>query len=75
MANEEKEVEALETQFPAIAGSAFAAARDQVLASGQSILETVDGILYEVSPDGRSKPLKQVGPPFRVTSGLSFVIK
>ena len=76
-ANEDQKIEALETQFPAISGSAFmkAQARDLVLASGQSVLQTRNGVIYEVFPDGRSKPVKKVQPPVRLVPGRTFLIK
>ena len=36
----DESLQELETQFPAISGQAFAAAREQVLASGQSVLQS-----------------------------------
>jgi hypothetical protein len=49
----DQDIQKLESQFPAISGSAFAAARDRALASGQSVLQSQDGVIYEVFPDGR----------------------
>jgi hypothetical protein len=34
------DIQVLESQFPALSGQAFAAARAQVLASGQSVLQS-----------------------------------
>jgi len=75
MANDDQKIETLETQFPAISGSAFMKARELVLASGQSVLQTCNGIIYEVFPDGRSKPVKRVEPPVHIIPGSTFVIK
>jgi len=36
----DQEIQQLENQFPAISGSAFADARERVLASGQSVLQS-----------------------------------
>ena len=44
-------------------GSAFAAARDRVLASGQSVLQSEGGFIYRVFPDGRKELVKQIDPP------------
>ncbi len=52
MADQETDILKLEHQFPAASGSAFAAACKEVLASGQSVLQSDNGVIYEVSPDG-----------------------
>ena len=65
----------MESQFPAVSGSAFAAARDLVLASGQSVLQSQDGVIYEVFPDGRRVPVKNIEPPTQFVSGSIFTIR
>ena len=71
----EQEIQFLEDQFPALSGLAFAAARKQVLASGQSVLESRDGIIYEFFPDGRRDEIKRIEPPTPVVSGSVIVIR
>jgi hypothetical protein len=39
-------------------GSAFAEARARVLASGQSVLQSKDGVIHEAFPDGRGVAVK-----------------
>jgi len=70
----DQEIENLEAQFPAASGSAFAAARDRVLESGQSVLQSQDGFIYEVFPDGRRVIFKKIEPPALVVSGVTFTI-
>ena len=65
----EKDIDTLEQQFPAVSGSVFAAARDRVLASGQSVLISEDGIIYEIFPDGTRKQVKEIDPPIAVERG------
>ena len=65
----------LETQFPAISGQAFAAAREQVLASGQSVLQSEGGFIYRQYPDGRKEKVKEIEPPTVATPGSRFTIK
>jgi hypothetical protein len=60
------EIEALEAQFPPASGVAFSNARDGVLASGQSVLQSENGVIYEVSPDGTQKFVKEIDPPVEV---------
>lgn len=71
----DQDIQKLESQFPAISGSAFAAARERVLASGQSVLQSQDGVIYEVFPDGRHVPVKKIEPPTQVVSGSIYTIR
>jgi hypothetical protein len=71
----DQDIQKLESQFPAVSGSAFAAAREQVLASGQSVLESQEGIIYEVFPDGRRELVKKIEPPVHIVSGSIFKIR
>ena len=63
MTNSEKHIVKLEQQFPAASGSAFAAARQRVLASGESVLQSEQGVIYRVFPDGRREVVKHIEPP------------
>lgn len=71
----DQDIQKLESQFPAVSGSAFAAARDRVLASGQSVLQSKDGVIYEVFPDGRRVQVKKIEPPTQFVSGSVFTIR
>jgi len=42
---DDREIEKLESQFPAASGVAFATAREQVLATGQSVLQSKGGTI------------------------------
>ncbi len=75
MADQKNNIEILEGQFPAVSGSAFAAAREQVLASGQSVLQSEQGYIYEVFPDGRRVAVKKIEPPTPVESGRKITIR
>lgn len=63
------DIEMLEEQFPAASGVAFSAARDSVLASGQSVLQSEDGATYEVFPDGTRRFVKSIDAPVDVEPG------
>jgi hypothetical protein len=69
------DIQILENQFPAVSGAAFAEARGRVLASGQSILESKDGVIYEVFPDGRRIEVKRIEPPTPVVAGSVLTIR
>jgi hypothetical protein len=71
----DQDLQKLESQFPAVSGIAFATAREQALRAGQSVLESENGIIYEVFPDGRRIEVKRVDPPRRFAAGSVFTIK
>ena len=75
IAMSEQDIQQLANQFPAVSGSAFAAARELVLASGQSVLESQDGVIYEVFPDGRRVAVKQIEPSTQYVLGQIFTIQ
>ena len=75
MSDDEKKTLILEARMPALSGQAFIAARDQVLASGQSVLQAENGMLYEVFPDGRKVPVKPMALPVPVVSGSKIAIR
>jgi hypothetical protein len=70
----DQDIQKLENQFPAVSGSAFAAARQQALDSGLSVLESRDNIVYEVFPDGHRKVIKHIEPPTPVVRGSKIKI-
>jgi hypothetical protein len=74
MTDWENSIEQLESQFPALSGSAFAAARQQVLASGQSVLQSEQGCIYEVHPNGDRVLVKKIEPPMSVVPGSKITI-
>ena len=69
------EIQKLESQFPSASGIAFEQARNHVLASGQSVLLSQGGMIYEVFPDGRRRAVKAIEPPTPVTPGGVFTIQ
>jgi hypothetical protein len=71
----DQDIQMLESRFPAASGLAFAAARELVLASGQSVLQSQDGVIYELFPDGRRKAVKQIEPPIVVEPGKTISIR
>lgn len=71
----DQDIQKLESELPLISGSAFAAARERVLASGQSVLQAQDDIIYEVFPDGRRVEVKKIEPPITVKVGEIYIIR
>ena len=72
--DQDQALDFLETQIPALAKSAVTAAYWNALASGQSVLETDDGAIYEVFPDGTRRLVKKIAPPVPVAYGQKFAI-
>ncbi|MCP9820867.1 hypothetical protein KBZ18_15385 [Synechococcus sp. Cruz-9H2] len=75
MTEQERQHQDLESRLPLASGEAFSAARAQVLASGQSVLQSEDGFIVRVFPDGRKQKLKPVEPPTPVIPGTTFTIR
>jgi len=70
----EHDIDLLESQFPALSGPAFAEARERVLASGQSVLQSEGAFVYRVFPDGRKEVVKLIEPPIPVKPGTIYTI-
>jgi hypothetical protein len=75
MTEQDKHIESLEGAFPAASGSAFAHAREQALDAGLSVLQSEDGVIYEVFPNGRRVAVKRIEPPTQFVSGSIFTIR
>jgi hypothetical protein len=75
MSDEEKNIRELELQFPLLSGTAFMAARQQTLASGQSVLQSEQGALYEVFPDGTRRRLKEIEPATPIAPGSRITLR
>lgn len=58
----DQDIQKFGSQFPAVSGSAFATAREQVLKSGRSVLQSENGVIFEVFPDGRRVEVKKIAP-------------
>jgi hypothetical protein len=75
MTEQEREIEKLESTFPAISAQAFAEARRRVLESGQSVLQTEGEFLVRVHPDGRKEVVKKVEPPVHTKIGTIITLE
>ena len=61
-----------EAHFPRLSDRAFTIARQQALASGHSLVESSQGVLYHGSPDGARRVLRQLEPPTPVVPGTKL---
>lgn len=71
----EKSMQFLEEHIPELAQSAVTQAYWQALASGNSVLQSDNGVIYEVFPDGTRTLIKTVTPPTAVTLGETRVLR
>ncbi len=71
----DRDIQQLESEFPSLSGRAFAAARQSVLASGQSVLQTEGAFVVRVYPDGRKEVVKQIEPSTAAIPGTIYTIK
>jgi hypothetical protein len=71
----ESSIEYQEEQIPALAQAAVTRAYWDTLASGQSVLETDNGKIYEAFPDGTRRFVKEIEPPIPVEYGQKIAIR
>jgi hypothetical protein len=71
----DEDIQIAESRFPAVSSEAFAAARRQVLASGESILQREGEKVYRVFPDGRKEMVKEIDPPTPAERGTVYTIR
>lgn len=75
MALNEQSMRFLEEHIPDMADCALTQAYWQSLAAGNSVLESDNGVIYEVQPDGTRKVVKTNPPPLPVQPGARRVIR
>lgn len=75
MSDQEKRIQELEILFPTLSGVTFNAAMQQALASGQSVFQSEQGVIYEVFPDGTRRRVKNIEPPTTVEPGKKITIR
>jgi hypothetical protein len=71
----EKAMLFLEEHIPELAQSAVTQAYWQALAGGNSVLQSENGTVYEMFPDGTRKIVKNITPPSIVTLGETRVMR
>jgi len=72
---DDKAIDYLEEHIPELAESAMKHAYWQALASGSSVLEHENGVIYEVFPDGSRKLVKTIPLPTPVKFGEKKQLK
>ena len=71
----EKEIDFLESYIPTLANSAIQKAYLDALSSGSSVLESIDGTIYEIFPDGSRKIIKKIQGDVKIDLSKKIVIK
>jgi len=69
------EMDAVEREYAARAGSVFTAARKAHLALGHDVLIARGDAIIRLAPDGSSQFVKHISPPSRVTPGTMFKLR
>ncbi|MDQ8201487.1 hypothetical protein [Pelagicoccus sp. SDUM812003] len=69
MRHEDENSELVEAQLPPLSGIAFHGAREQVLNSGNSVVEMENGDLFRIEPNRKKVFLKSIGSPYKVKKG------
>lgn len=75
MSEDDKIISDLEARLPALSGVAFAKAREQMLAAGQSVLHSEQGVIYRVEPSGVTTPVMRIDPPVSVEKGRKIKLR
>jgi len=75
MSEDDKTISQLKAQLPALSGVAFAKAREQMLAAGQSVLQSEQGVIYRVQPSGEATPVMRIEPPIPVEKGKKIQLR
>lgn len=75
MSEDDKIISDLEARLPTLAGMAFAKARERMLAAGQSVLHSEQGVIYRVEPSGVTTPVMRIDPPVPVEKGRKITLR
>ena len=71
----EKELDFLEEHIPNLANSAIQKAYLDALSGGQSVVEAIDGELFEIFPDGHKVFIKNIAEDIPVETNKKIYIK
>ncbi len=66
------DIDSLEAAFPIASGVAFSQARSEALKAGLSVMQSENGSIYQIFPDGTRKLLKQIPPATKLPAGTKF---
>ncbi len=71
----ETELNNLENYIPTMASATLQKAYLDTLANGNSVLEVIDNILYEVFADGTKKKIKDIAPSLKFDITKKILLK
>ncbi len=71
----EKEIDFLENHIPTLASSAVQKAYLDALSSGNSVIEAIDGEIFEIFPDGSRKFIKMILADIDVSNNKKIFIQ
>ncbi len=64
-----------EQQIPELSASAVTVAYWNTLVAGQSVLESEDGTILEIFPDGTRREVKRIPPSVKVVAGSKLRLR
>ena len=70
----DKELDFLEEMIPELANSAVNKAYVDTLSSGKSVIEAIDGVIYEIFPNGTKKIIKKIENDIDVSKNKKLTI-
>lgn len=74
MTDDDRNIDYLEMQIPDLSAAAVDVAYWQALATGQTVLVSDEGGIFQVFPDGTRKLIKTMDRPVSVPLGTRMVI-
>lgn len=75
MEDSDEQIDALETEFPALSAQAFSQAAKEARQHGFTTLFTREGQLYRRLPNGKVEWVKEIDPPVDVAVGTKIKIR
>lgn len=64
-----------EAKFPSLSGIAFSQAYQETLNAGLSVYVSIDGFIYEVTPGGKRRRIKDIDNPIPANPGTKINLK
>lgn len=75
MSDQDKTISQVEAGLPELSGVAFDQARQAALDAGITVMESGNGMIYQVAPSGVMTPVKSITPPTRVQKGARIALR
>jgi hypothetical protein len=64
-----------EAKFPSLSGIAFSQAYQETLNAGLSVYVSIEGFIYEITPEGKRRKIKDIDDPIPANPGTKISLK